>query len=295
MGESEKAQGDDVPTMKWVDFLENCPPGRIARVTDGIEYARSPSVVAVLAVPVLQLHCEEETCSTKMFYDSGYKRAFVHSRSDPNVFLVYTCRNCKRSVRTFAINIVADAADLKNGINAYKYGELPPFGPPTPSRVLKIIGPDQDLFLKGRRCESQGLGIAAFTYYRRVIEDQWARLLDEIIRVSTTMGAKFERTAALEAAKAEKIVTRSVELAKDAIPRILYVKGQNPIPLLYRALSVGVHDLSDGECLAFATGIRTLLADLAERMATVLKDDRELADAVSHLSKIRASKTDTPN
>ena len=42
---------------------------------------------------------------------------------------------------------------------------------------MKLVGPDRDDFLKGRRCENQGLGVGAFIYYRRVVENQKNRIL----------------------------------------------------------------------------------------------------------------------
>ena len=39
--------------------------------------------------------------------------------------------------------------------------------------------------MKGRRCGNLGLGIGAFVYYRRVVENQKSRILDEIIKVIT--------------------------------------------------------------------------------------------------------------
>lgn len=35
-----------------------------------------------------------------------------------------------------------------------KLGERPPYGQPTPPRLIKLIGPDRDIFLKGRNCEN---------------------------------------------------------------------------------------------------------------------------------------------
>jgi hypothetical protein len=67
----------------------------------------------------------------------------------------------------------------------YKLGELPVYGPPTPARLISLIGPDREIFLKGRRCGNLGLGIGAFVYYRRVVENQKSRILDEIIKVIT--------------------------------------------------------------------------------------------------------------
>ena len=62
----------------------------------------------------------------------------------------------------------------------------PPFGPPTPARVITLIGPDKEYYLKGRRAENQGMGIGAFSYYRRVVENQKNRIIDEVITIRLT-------------------------------------------------------------------------------------------------------------
>ena len=67
---------------------------------------------------------------------------------------------------------------------ATKIGEYPPFGPPTPRKVLNLFGDDKPLFLKGRQAENQGLGIGAFAYYRRMVDNQKNRLFDAIIAIA---------------------------------------------------------------------------------------------------------------
>jgi len=75
-----------------------------------------------------------------------------------NGFIVYKCKNCEKFIKTFALCII-----YREGMWAVlKYGEFPPYGNPTPSRVIKLIGPDKELFLLGRRSENQGMGIGAF-------------------------------------------------------------------------------------------------------------------------------------
>jgi hypothetical protein len=91
--------------------------------------------------------------------------------------------------------------DQPFGFSCFKFGELPPYGPPTPSRLISLLGPGRDFFLKGRRCENQGLGIGAFVYYRRVVEDQKNRILKQIAKVAETVGAPPETVAALRAAQ----------------------------------------------------------------------------------------------
>lgn len=44
--------------------------------------------------------------------------------------------------------------------------------------------------MKGRRCESKSLGIGAFVYYRRVVEEQRTAILGQIINVAKTIGRR---------------------------------------------------------------------------------------------------------
>jgi len=174
----------------------------------------------------------------------------------------------------------------------YKFGELPHFGPPIPARVLRLIQPDRELFLSGRRCENQGLGIGAFTYYRRVVENQWTRLVDEIIRVGKAIGAPEPSIIALEASRDEKQFSKAVKGLKDAIPAALLINGYNPLVLLHGALSKGVHNLSDEECLALATSIRVVLVEFAEKLGQALKDEKELSESITRLLQAQAGKAE---
>lgn len=93
--------------------------------------------------------------------------------------------------------------------------------PPVPARVFKLIGEDRAEFLKGRRCENQGLGVAAFAYYRRVVENQKARIFDEVIRVSRYLSEEVALIQELEAAKNEVQFTKAVDAIKHALPQSL--------------------------------------------------------------------------
>ena len=74
-------------------------------------------------------------------------------------FLFYQCTNCSGSLKTFAVRLSVKktpGALITKGF-AQKYGETPAFGPPTPGRVLKLMGDDRSLYLLGRRCENQAI------------------------------------------------------------------------------------------------------------------------------------------
>ena len=108
-----------------------------------------------------------------------------------------------------------------------KFSEMPPYGSPIPTKAIALIGPDRELFLKGRRSENQGLGIAAFAYYRRIIENQWVRLLEEVKRVATKTGSDPDVQQHIEAALKERQFDKAVKSIGDAIPNALRMNGQN--------------------------------------------------------------------
>jgi hypothetical protein len=165
-----------------------------------------------------------------------------------------------------------------------KIGERPSFGPPIPARVISLVGGDREMFLKGARCESQDLGIAAFTYYRRVVENQKGRIFSEIIKVCKRLKADQALIVELEAASKETQFSKAVDRIKHGLPDSLLLHGcHNPLSLLHDALSGGVHERTDEECLGIATAVKLILFELAERMAAALKDEAALTSAIDKL------------
>ena len=269
------------------EFLEDFGPGRSAPVKD-VATRTSSGGVYYLNLPVIELHCDNDSCKgVRLFGPKGVLSAINETAGAfQNVFVEYVCRNCSLTSKTYALRIVSEMAIAgKLDGNVYKYGEIPPFGPPTPARVITLLGPEKEYYLKGRRAEIQGMGIGAFSYYRRVVENQKNRLLDGIIRVAEKIGASQDMLDDLNKAKEEKQFTTAVDKIRHGLPSSLLVNGHNPLTLLHKALSEGLHAQTDEECLALATDIRVVLADLADRLGHALKDRAELDAAVSRLMK----------
>jgi len=291
MSEDEKKDEitDKPPVVSWEEFLQEHPPGNsviVSGATTRKEFTFECPPTIELLVPTLKLYCPEKTCETDTFFISiGEKTptAPLQEGKMTKVFLTYKCRNCLNYTKTFALFITVKENDL---CEAYKFGEYPPFGPHTPARVMSLIGKDRDIFLKGRRAESQGLGIGAFAYYRRVVENQKEKLIDEIIKVANKqLGTRKDMLDKLEAAKRETQFSKAVEQIKNAIPEPLLIKGHNPLTLLHTALSRGIHAKTDKECLKVATDIRVILVEMAERIGLVLKDNAELNASLTRLLK----------
>ena len=274
------------------EFLTSYPPGKIIIVKELTETKEHRGNVGdfydQLRTPDLELYCDNKTCDGLRFFECiDPDKHNLRNGFFSDIFLTYQCRNCGETLKWFAIR----ATWTKDGPDTLiKFGEWPPFGPHVPSRVITLIREDRELFFAGRNAENQGMGIGAFAYYRRVVENQKVKIINEIIKVAKRIQAPEKMIQILESARDETQFTAAIESIKSAIPQVLLINGHNPLTLLHKALSKGLHAKSDEECLQLATSIRTILTDLAERIGQALKDQAEVDAALTHLMKSGSEK-----
>lgn len=277
--------------------LQDLPPGTYINVSKVLKkaykgYSNDDSLIAI-DVPDLYLHCDNDTCkgvrnfthSAPPYFDDNIpvQESYPFERS---LSIEYSCRNCQQSLKTFFL--IVDPIDENEGTaDVVKVGEYPFYGPTLPSKLVSILGPDRELFLKGRKCESMDLGIASFTYYRRVVENQKNRIIDAIISVLEKTNAEFETIAKLTEAKREVQFTKAINTIKNLLPKQLYINDHNPLTLLHKALSIGIHNLDDKECLDYAHSIRLVLSEFAERVSEVMKDHNDLKSAINKLNGLK--------
>ncbi len=249
---NQKQVQTEVTYQTLSEFLENTPPKQWRYISD-LSLSKGIGLYAELYPeinsPELELHCPHDLCNgvrffrcTAVFSNSGQ---YLNKDHANYLYVTYQCSNCKKTGKVYSLVAKLHENAQSRG-TCYKLGEYPPYGPPVPSRLFKLIGPDRDIFLKGRTCENQGLGIGAFTYYRRVVENQKNRILKEIIKVSEKIGVPQDKINTLHEAIKETQFRKALEMAKDVMPESLLIDGHSPILLLHRALSRGVHELTEG-------------------------------------------------
>ena len=284
------------------EFLQSTPPNQWRHISnlsvEKVEYTSSyPAVSTELNTPDLELHCSDDSCNgvrffrcTNIFSSAGpyFEENTLKENNANYLYVIYQCSNCQKTQKVFALAVKLSTNEEFAGL-CRKLGELPLYGPPVPSRLIKLIGPDKDAFIKGRNCENQGLGIGAFTYYRRVVENQKNRILKEIVKVFQKVGVSQDKIDTLHEAIKETQFSKALGMAKDVMPESLLINGHSPILLLHHALSRGVHELSDEECLQFASTVRLVLGELSERLSDILKDKAELTEAISTLMHHKSS------
>lgn len=233
--------------------------------------------------PRINLYCP--TCAQTLFFSCNYTQFLTeYSQGLYASLVLYQCDNCEEYLKYFIINIALGDEFV---IHIKKLAEHPNWQPKVPPKVMTLLADDKDNFMKGYRCENLKYGVAAFTYYRRIIESQWHSLIDEIIRVSKHIGLEDEKILELEQVKSQTQFSKAVGDLKPALPTSLLVHGENPLTLLHRAISIGIHNKSDEECLNLAADVRVILFQMVENLTMAMKEKHITADAIKRLKALK--------
>lgn len=179
-------------------------------------------------------------------------------------YFSFTCVSCKKSNRTYFVEQVLDEINIK----VQKYGELPRGNIPRNKIMQKFLKDDRDNYEKAVICLSHEYGIAAFAYFRRVVENNISRLLDLIQEDAKASGEGSETLKAIQSLRDDSPMSDKIRVANLALPGHLQPDGLNPLGRLYQVLSEGVHSLSDAECLKKARATSECLAFLVSELAS---------------------------
>jgi hypothetical protein len=274
-------------SISFEDFLASTAPGV---EQDVYIFPEDPEVDNdKISVGPVNLFCPQSVCEKETFFDLQSDRSVYGPprKALKDLFLVFRCRHCRRTQKTFAVRVARSEDDK---YKARKFGEIPNFGPPLPARLIRLFQPDADLLKRGFEAETLGFGVAAMIYYRRVVENQRNLLFDALIQVAEAERMDADKILRLQKAKVDKRFSASLEEIKDAIPDRLKILDQNPIALLYDAFSEAVHLLPDEDCLQLASSTRGVLIELSEQIAALLKQKSEVEGAVKYLMNRKSEK-----
>jgi len=197
--------------------------------------------------------------------------------------LTYRCMHCNRFPRHFYVLVDGKERTLE------KVGQYPPWDISGNKDIENRLGDHARYYRRGLICESQGYGIGAFSYYRRIVEEIIDALLDEISNLLT--GEDFEKYQdALRKTKETTITQEKIALVKDLLPDRLRPGGMNPLGVLHSVLSDGLHAKSDDDCLEDAAACRTVLIFLAAQIAANKNSAKEFTESMQKLLEKKAQR-----
>jgi hypothetical protein len=221
-----------------------------------------PSTMDKLPRPAINMECH--TCKSLQTFNMRNEYQQLHGYSNPpcadeNLRLQYLCQSCRQFTRLFYIYVSPELDYI------YKVGQYPEWEIKMDKNLETTLGKHSKTFRKGLVCESQGYGIGAFAYYRRITEEIIDELLDSIVSlIDVDNKEKYER--ALEETKKTRVTQEKIDLVKDLLPQILRPNGINPLGILHSELSEGLHANTDEACLEIASHIKDILTFLINQI-----------------------------
>lgn len=238
-----------------------------------------PKTLDKFPKPPINMYCEicgsVQTFNMTNEYHEFYHYANVPA-GDTKIRLLYLCQSCRKFARQFHIYI-SQSLDF-----VYKFGQYPEWEIKLDKNLEKTLGRHSKTFRKGLVCESQGYGIGAFAYFRRITEEIIDELLDSISDLIDT-GHKEKYLAALEATKKTRVTQEKIDLIKDLLPNILRPNGMNPLGVLHSELSEGLHAATDESCLENASHIKDILTFLVNQIIISKEASRQFTNSMKAL------------
>jgi len=258
-------------------FLETYPLYKKFKMT-------IPLMLHQIDKPAIKMPCS--TCGTEQTFlmvNEYYEETRnAHSKTEGQVVRAkYLCMSCQRTFRYFLIKL--DVA--KKYI--MKVGQDPAWEITPDKNLISMLGSHPENYKKGLICESQGYGIGAFAYYRRIVEEIIDGLLDDIVDLLPDEG-RDRYLMALEKTKNTIVTQEKIDLVKNLLPPILRPSGMNPLSTLHSVLSEGLHAQSDDDCLEIAMTVREVLTFLVTQIATTKNSSSNFTASMQRLLEKKA-------
>ena len=234
----------------------------------------------------LELFCE--TCGkSRPFKNAAYKNVgggaglgqSLTAKEKPTSGLRYFTFFCTSCGNQYKYTIYFDTE--KSRIR--KIGQYPPWEIDIDNEIEKFLKENKEYYKKALICESQGYGIAAYAYYRRVLENMTNDIINEIIEVEklTRQGKNID---ILNKAFTRNNTEEKLRIVKEILPDYLCPGGINPFREMYKILSEGIHKKTEEECNEYARSIRTCFVFVIKTLNNTKKE----VEAFSYsLNKIR--------
>jgi hypothetical protein len=169
-----------------------------------------------------------------------------------------------RHLETFAFNgISRRIQDTDKEYNPKfflkKIGQFPAYAIKPDKEIYDFLeATDKEYYNKALVSISQGYGIAAYSYFRRIVETEVIRIVQFLIEME--LPEKEQIGLAYAEYKTNHQMDKLLIRIDEFLPKELKVIHEYPIRVLYNQLSMGIHSYNEETCLHKAEIIDELLS-----------------------------------
>jgi len=239
------------------------------------------NVAQFCSLSKIEMECPEcrksRPFSDKRPRGSGLGQSITKVESDIYSFQ-FTCDGCSSSRYIFWVEVDIEERRIR------KVGQSPARSINLDKDLERFLEGDAEFFKRALICESQGYGIAAFSYYRRVLENSIGKILQSLRSVLELNNASSEEIEKIDKALNSIVMDERIKIAKDAVPNHLRPNRMNPLAIIYDTLSAGIHRLPEEQCLENSQHIRIALSYLIKALTQQNEEQKAFLDSMKSLN-----------
>jgi hypothetical protein len=222
-------------------------------------------------------------------FSIGLMNIASNSTMDYEFHTHYTgiCQACKEYKAHFLINgfTLRNKKENKKEFYIRKVGQDPAPTVIAPKEISAFLNAvDNDFYQKALKNLKYGHGIGAYSYFRRVIENEIYRVVEKISELNSPTSYKDKLSEALSRYKINHQMSNLIEEITPYLPKSLKEEhSENILRLLYNQSSIALHELSEEQCLEKAESIDKLFLYLVKKLNEEKYENDEIKKAIKKL------------
>lgn len=202
------------------------------------------------------------------------------------------CKSCKKKQVDFLISIKSDLEykfnrqvksikDLQ--FTLMKIGVYPELHIDSDKAIQKYFDREtNNWYFKGTQLYSQGYGIGSLSYFRRIVEKELMKILND---VSDLNSSDPKLKALVEKFEKNNQISTLYKDSFSLLPQSLQILGDNPFEVLYKLTSKGLHNMTEEKSLEVASSIHKVLDFVVKKIYEEKSELQEIRKVLKDLKK----------
>jgi hypothetical protein len=177
------------------------------------------------------------------------------------------CQSCKSHSLDVLIEVSTKESFYESGrmFTIRKLGQYPAHSIKPDNEFNNYLGEeDIEYYKKALMNLSHSYGIGAYAYLRKIVENEIIKLIKSVAELNFEHSQKLK--ALIEQHEKKHNIATLIDKSYEYLPESLKSLGVNPFKLLYGELSIGIHKLTDEDCLERATSLNDILKFVIKRI-----------------------------
>lgn len=227
---------------------------------------------------------------------------FEDEKLNYTFWILGKCKSCNNHKVHFLLNVYSNnpISNIRNNYNNITIDKRNSYDFPNTNIYIKKIGCSDEMrieidravskhfdresnnwLFKAKKLLKLGAGIGSFAYFRRIIEKELIQIIEEIKKLPESDKSAIQKL--LDEYSANPKTYTIYENLFKYLPNSLKELNDNPIQLLYKQTSEGLHSLSEEECLKRAKNIEILLEFTLKKINEEKSEIKSVKDAIKNL------------